>query len=94
MQKEAASLQTKTVSTSNELEELIKQIEKEAAEVDSAREIVEKDKEISDKATREAQIIKEECEKVLDNAIPKLNEAIEALDTLTAQDMTGEIINN
>ena len=42
-----------------------------------------------DKATMEAQFIKDECEEALEMAMPALNDAISALNTLKPQDISG-----
>ena len=89
LQKEAAGLQARTLSTAKELDDLIKVIEKEAADIDAVKQVIEVNKESSDKATREAQAIKDECEREFEDAMPKMNDAIEALDTLTPQDITS-----
>ena len=89
LQKEAACLQARTLSTAKELDDLIKVIEKEAADIDAVKQVIEVNKESSDKATREAQAIKDECEREFEDAMPKMNDAIEALDTLTPQDITS-----
>ena len=89
MQRELTELQPKIIKTSQETEDLINVIEREAGEVDTVKQIVEADKEKANKATMEAQMIKDECEEQLDLAMPALNEAIAALDTLKPQDISG-----
>lgn len=89
MQRELTELQPKLLRTSVETEELISVIEREAGEVDTVKQIVEADTEKANKATMEAQMIKDECEEQLDLAMPALSEAISALDTLKPQDISG-----
>jgi dynein heavy chain len=89
MQKDLTELQPKMIKTSQETEDLIMVFEREAGEVDAVKQIVEADKEKANKATMEAQLIKDECEEQLELAIPALNEAISALDTLKPQDISG-----
>lgn len=89
MQKELTELQPKIIRTSQETEDLINVIERKAGEVDADKQIVEADTEKANKATMEAQMIKDECEEQLELAMPALNEAIAALDTLKPQDISG-----
>lgn len=91
MQKELTELQPKIIRTSQETEDLINVIEREAGEVDTVKQIVEADTEKANKATMEAQMIKDECEEQLELAMPALNEAIAALDTLKPQDISGNL---
>ncbi len=57
-------------------------------EVDVIKQIVEADTEQTNRTTMEAQAIKDECEDQLEMAIPALNEAITALNTLKPQDIS------
>lgn len=82
------SLQTKNLAASQELQVLIDKSESEAAIVDASRELVEEDKENCAQATREAQAFKDEVETELAKALPQLEAATAALDTLTPKDMT------
>ncbi len=91
MQVELTDLQPIMQASRKETEELIKIIEKEAIEVDAVKQVVEEDKEKANKATIEAQAIKDECEEKLEYALPALNEAINALNTLKPQDISGKI---
>lgn len=88
MQKELNELKPKMMKASKETEELIIVIEKEAGEVDAVKQIVEADKEQANKATMEAQFIKDECEEALEMAMPALNDAVAALNTLKPQDIS------
>ena len=89
MQKELNELKPQMIKASRETEELIVIIEREAGEVDAVKQIVEADKERANKATMEAQFIKDECEEALEMAMPALNDAISALNTLKPQDISG-----
>jgi len=89
LEKEASELQKRTVAASEELQVLIAQSRREADVVDAGREVVEADKERCAKVAREAQAVKDEVEAELAKALPKLEEATEALNTLTARDMTN-----
>ena len=93
MQKELTDLQPKMIKMSQETEDLINVIEKEAGEVDAVKQIVEADTEKANKAAMEAQSIKDECEDQLEMAMPALSEAISALDTLKPQDIACESIS-
>ncbi len=88
MQKELNDLKPKMIKASKETEELIVVIEKEAGEVDAVKQIVEADKEQANRATMEAQFIKDECEEALEMAMPALNDAVSALNTLKPQDIS------
>ena len=92
MQKELNELKPQMIKASRETEELIVIIEREAGEVDAVKQIVEADKERANKATMEAQFIKDECEEALDMAMPALNDAVSALNTLKPQDISGLLI--
>ena len=92
MQVELTDLQPIMQASRKETEELIKIIEKEALEVDAVKQVVEEDKEKANRATMEAQAIKDECEEKLEYALPALNEAINALNTLKPQDISGKLI--
>ena len=88
MQKELTDLQPQMIKTSEETEELINEIEREAKEVDAVKRIVEADTEAANRTTMEAQTIKDECEQQLEIALPALNDAINALNTLKPQDIS------
>lgn len=81
-------MQAKTLSTARELQDLIAQTEKEAKHVDSIHKTVEVDKELANAKTADAQAVKEEVEAELAKALPQMEEATAALDTLTPKDMT------
>ena len=88
LHKETNSLQAKTVASAKELQGLIDKIEADAAVVDEGREVVELEKETIAEATRQAEAVKNEVEAELEKAIPALDDATEALNTLTTKDMT------
>uniref|UniRef100_A0A669PGZ6 Dynein axonemal heavy chain 12 n=1 Tax=Phasianus colchicus TaxID=9054 RepID=A0A669PGZ6_PHACC len=68
--------------------ELKIQNEIESAEVEQKRKIVKVDEEIATKKAEEAQALKNECESDLAEAIPALEAALEALDTLKPSDIS------
>lgn len=59
-------------------------IEVESAEVEEKRKIVKVDEEIATEKAEEAQALKNECESDLAEALPVMEAAIGALDTLKA----------
>uniref|UniRef100_A0A8C3L5I1 Dynein axonemal heavy chain 12 n=1 Tax=Chrysolophus pictus TaxID=9089 RepID=A0A8C3L5I1_CHRPC len=63
-------------------------IEIESAEVEQKRKVVKVDEEIATKKAEEAQALKNECESDLAEAIPALEAALEALDTLKPSDIS------
>ena len=94
MQKELNELQPQMIKASQEAEELIVTIEKEAAEVDQVKQVVEADKEKADRATAQAQSMKDEWEEQLEMAMPALNDAVTALNTLKPQDISCNFFLN
>lgn len=67
---------------------MAEQIEKETNAASKATEQVKKDEIIANKQAAAAQSLKDECEKDLAQAIPVLEEAIQALNTLKPPDIT------
>ena len=57
-------------------------IEKESAEVEARSELVRKDEAVANQKASESQALKEECESDLAEAIPALEAALAALNTL------------
>lgn len=57
-------------------------IEKESAEVEARSELVRKDEAVANQKASESQALKEECEGDLAEAIPALEAALAALNTL------------
>ena len=62
-------------------------IEKESKEVAEQEKIVKQDEAVANKQASEAQAIKDECDADLAEAIPILESALSALNTLTSQVM-------
>lgn len=87
MQKELSDLQPQLVKTSKETEEMLVRIAKESVEVEATRKIVSADEAIASKKADDAKAIKDECEGELAEAIPLLNSALAALDTLKKNDI-------
>ncbi|KAJ8301425.1 hypothetical protein KUTeg_020412 [Tegillarca granosa] len=88
MQQELIELQPKLIQTSKETEELIAIIEKEGQEVAEVKKVVEADEAVANAAANEAKAIKEDCEERLALAMPALNAALTALDTLKQNDIS------
>ncbi|OXB58804.1 hypothetical protein ASZ78_016002 [Callipepla squamata] len=88
MQKELTALQPELIRTSAETEKIMIQIEKETAEVDAKKEIVSADEKEANEAAAAAKAIKDECEGDLAEAMPALEAALAALDTLNPSDIS------
>lgn len=88
MKQELETLKPQLVQASKETDALLLDVEKETIEADNVKAVVSVDeakaKEEADKVTA----IKKECEGDLAEAMPALNAAIKALDTLTKNDIT------
>jgi dynein heavy chain, axonemal len=77
-------LQTMTIET----EHLIKVIKKESEEVvEPKKKQIEQEEEIANRQAQEAHWIKVECEKELEKAMPLVNKAIAALNTIKPGDI-------
>ena len=88
MQKELEELQPKLVMAREENAKLLVVIEKESADVEARSKIVRKDEEAANEKAAEAQALKDECESELAEAIPALEAALAALNTLKPSDIT------
>ncbi|XP_048348807.1 dynein axonemal heavy chain 3 [Sphaerodactylus townsendi] len=88
MQKELTALQPELIKTSAETEKMMVHIEEETVEVDAKKELVAADEKEANKAAAVAQGIKEECEGDLAEAMPALEAALSALDTLNPSDIS------
>uniref|UniRef100_A0A8C2U835 Dynein axonemal heavy chain 3 n=1 Tax=Coturnix japonica TaxID=93934 RepID=A0A8C2U835_COTJA len=88
MQKELTALQPELIQTSAETEKMMVRIEKETAEVDAKKEIVSADEKEANEAAAAAKAIKDECEGDLAEAMPALEAALAALDTLNPSDIS------
>ncbi|CAM6082178.1 unnamed protein product [Calypogeia fissa] len=88
MQKELKALMPKLIVTVAEVEKLMAIVEKEKQEkVEPQKQIVLCDEAEALKQATEAKVIKDECEAALSVAMPILNDALAALDTLTVNDI-------
>ena len=88
MQQELQELQPQLVETSKETEQLMVKIEKDTVEAEAKKEVVAADEAVANKAAAKAKGIKDECESDLAEALPALEAAIAALNTLTPKDIT------
>ncbi|XP_077977539.1 dynein axonemal heavy chain 12-like [Glandiceps talaboti] len=88
MQKELQDLKPQLVETAAENERMMKVIDKETIQVAATSEVVAKEEEVANGQAAEAQALKDECESDLAEAIPALEAALAALDTLKPADIT------
>ncbi|XP_050419254.2 dynein axonemal heavy chain 7, partial [Patella vulgata] len=88
MQKELTDLQPQLVEASKEVAEIMVTVERESIEVAKVEKVVKADEAVANEQAKAAQAIKDECDRELGEAIPALNAAISALNTLTPQDIT------
>ncbi|XP_073998137.1 dynein axonemal heavy chain 3-like isoform X3 [Rhodnius prolixus] len=88
MQDELHALQPQLVKTSEETEKLMVKIEQDTVIVEAKKEIVAADEALANEAAAAAQAIKDDCESDLAEAIPALEAAIAALNTLKPADIT------
>ncbi|XP_069795725.1 dynein axonemal heavy chain 12 isoform X2 [Narcine bancroftii] len=88
MKKELVELQPKLEIAKVENAHMMKVIEVESAEVEAKSKIVKVDEEAAAEKATEAQALKNECESELAEAIPALEAALSALDTLKPSDIT------
>lgn len=88
MQSDLNELQPKLIVMAANSREMMKQIEKKTIEASEASEHVKKDEVSANAQAAVAQELKDECEKDLAQAIPILEEAIQALNTLKPSDIT------
>ncbi|NXU51136.1 DYH3 protein, partial [Turnix velox] len=88
MQKELTDLQPELIQTSAETEKMMIRIEKETTEVDAKKELVSADEKEANEAAAVAKAIKDECEGDLAEALPALEAALAALDTLNPSDIS------
>lgn len=88
MKVDLGELQPQLIKTKEETDLIMIQIEKESKDVQLTRQIVQADEVIASKKAGEAKSMKEECEADLAEALPALEMAVSALDTLKQQDIT------
>ena len=88
MQNELTDLRPKLLETSDETERLMIKIEQDTIQVEAKKEIVACDEALANEAAAAAQAIRDDCENDLAEAIPALQSAVNALDTLNPADVT------
>ena len=88
MQNELTSLRPQLLETSDETERLMIKIEQDTIQVEAKKEIVACDEALANEAAAAAQAIRDDCENDLAEAIPALQSAVNALNTLDPSDIT------
>nr|XP_033800562.1 dynein heavy chain 7, axonemal [Geotrypetes seraphini] len=88
MQIELEALQPQLKVASKEVDDMMVIIERESIEVAKTEKIVKADEAVANEQAMAAKAIKDECDSDLAQALPILESALAALDTLTAQDIT------
>ncbi|XP_065655373.1 dynein axonemal heavy chain 7 isoform X2 [Hydra vulgaris] len=88
MQVQLHDLQPKLVVAQKEVDDVMKAIAVDSVEVAKTEKIVKADEAIADEQANAAKLIKDECDRELGEAIPILESALIALNTLTPQDIT------
>ncbi|XP_068019795.1 dynein axonemal heavy chain 12 isoform X1 [Melanerpes formicivorus] len=88
MKQELVQLQPKLEEAKLDNANMMKTIETESAEVEQIRKSVKVDEEIATEKAEAAQTLKNECERDLAEAIPALEAALDALDTLKPSDIS------
>ncbi|XP_069503771.1 dynein axonemal heavy chain 3 [Ambystoma mexicanum] len=88
MQKELTALQPELIKTSAETAAMMVKIEKETIDVDAKKELVLADEQVANEAAAASKAIKDECEGDLAEAMPALEAALSALDTLKPADIS------
>jgi dynein heavy chain len=89
MQINLGELQPQLIKTQEETDKIMVQIERESKDVLVTKNIVSVDEAVAAKKAGESKAIKDDCEAQLAEAIPALNSAIAALDTLKQADITN-----
>ncbi|XP_057662092.1 dynein axonemal heavy chain 12 isoform X1 [Diorhabda carinulata] len=87
MQKSLAALQPQLEIMSKQAADMLQKIEQESITVEQASAVVKQDEKVANKQAAQAQALKLECEADLAEAMPVLEEAIAALDTLKPSDI-------
>ncbi|XP_040459651.1 dynein heavy chain 7, axonemal [Falco naumanni] len=88
MQSELEALQPQLREASKQVDEMMVVIQKESLEVAKTEKVVKADEAVANEQAMAAKAIKDECDADLAQAMPRLESALAALDTLTAQDIT------
>lgn len=88
MQKKLQDLQPQLKETSDETEKIMVKIERDTAEAERKKEVVGADEAAANEAAATSQAIRDDCESDLAEAVPALESALLALDTLKPADIT------
>ncbi|XP_028940048.1 dynein heavy chain 7, axonemal, partial [Antrostomus carolinensis] len=88
MQSELEALQPQLREASKQVDEMMVVIQKESLEVAKTEKVVKADEAVANEQAMAAKAIKDECDADLAQAMPHLESALAALDTLTPQDIT------
>ncbi|KAK9511585.1 hypothetical protein O3M35_000215 [Rhynocoris fuscipes] len=88
MEKELKKLQPALIEAAAKVKEIVAKVESEAVDVQEKEKLVKADEESAAIQAEEAQAIKEECDEKLAEAMPILEVALAALNTLTPADIT------
>ncbi|XP_025198734.1 LOW QUALITY PROTEIN: dynein heavy chain 3, axonemal-like [Melanaphis sacchari] len=88
MQDQLTALKPKLVETSFATKALLVKIEQDTVKVEAKKELVGADEALANEAAAASQVIKDECENDLAEAIPALEAAVSALNTLKPADIT------
>jgi len=88
MQAELHALQPKLIDTSAATEKLMIKIERDTVDVEATKEVVAADEALANEAAAAAQAIKDDCDNDLAEAIPALEVALQALDTLKPSEIS------
>ncbi|KAM9347669.1 dynein axonemal heavy chain 7 [Symphorus nematophorus] len=88
MQVELEALQPQLLVASKEVDEMMVVIEHESVEVAKTEKVVKVDEAVANEQAMGAKAIKDECDADLAEAMPILESALAALNTLTTQDIT------
>ncbi|MEQ2217200.1 Dynein heavy chain 7, axonemal [Xenoophorus captivus] len=88
MQTELEALQPQLLVASKQVDEMMVVIKRESKEVAETEKVVKEDEAVSNQQAMAAKAIKDECDADLAEATPILESALDALNTLTPQDIT------
>eukprot|EP00931_Biecheleriopsis_adriatica_P059470 TRINITY_DN3558_c0_g1_i1.p1 TRINITY_DN3558_c0_g1~~TRINITY_DN3558_c0_g1_i1.p1 ORF type:complete len:4293 (+),score=1112.20 TRINITY_DN3558_c0_g1_i1:173-13051(+) len=87
MKQELIALQPQLVEKNKEVGEMMIVVNEESAKTEKVKEVVAADEAVASEAAEQSNAIKQECEEALAEAMPALNEALKALDTLSAKEI-------
>merc|ERR1719174_202762 len=88
MKQDLIALQPQLVEKNKEVGEMMIVVNEESAKTEEVKEVVAADEAVASESAAKANAIKEECEKELGEAMPALNEALKALDTLSSKEIS------